>query len=114
MNYFPRSDLGSKVIGNGGNVNLGNYRNVGSTPDLQMIPFKKNTDEVLELISSHGEITESDYQLLAGNFFRVLSNQNASRIMQKNIEKTSYLILTSILNEVRKILILRSLLDYLN
>jgi hypothetical protein len=99
-NYYPRSDLGNKVIGSGGKVNLGNYRNVGSTPDLQ-IPFKKNLDEILELILSHGEITESDYQLLAGNFLKVVSNQNGSRVMQKTIDKTSYFILISILNEVR-------------
>jgi hypothetical protein len=64
-------------------------------------------DSILENnVSPVEKIDEETYNLLKGNFFKIFTTQNGSRVLQKGLKKTSKDILSRILYEVHNFLIL--------
>jgi len=65
--------------------------------DIKRIEIEDTLENVLNLTEI---ITEKIYNQFKGNFFRILSSQNGSRILQKCLSKTPVEILSKIFNEV--------------
>ena len=58
-------------------------------------------DAILEMNVSKIEKLEEDYySMMKGNFFKILTTQNGSRVLQKSLKNTSQEILSFILHEV--------------
>ena len=58
-------------------------------------------DAILEVNVIPIEKLEEDiFKILKGNFFKILTSQHGSRVMQKSLKNTSKEVLSKILNEV--------------
>jgi len=59
-------------------------------------------DAILETnVSTIERLDEDTYSMLKGNFFKILTTQNGSRVLQKSLKKTPKEILSLILGEVK-------------
>ena len=60
-------------------------------------------DEILDLsIRKKEQIEEDVYQKLKGNFFKVITSQNGSRVLQKALQNTETSILVRIFEEIKE------------
>jgi len=68
--------------------------------DEQIFPLNE-FDHILESnVSTIEKIDEDTYHILKGNFFKILTTQNGSRILQKSLKRTSKDILSRINKEI--------------
>jgi len=72
-----------------------------SLPDQQITLINNELDVILENNGNNFEkIDEEIYSSLKGNFIKLITTQNGSRIFQKSLRKTSSHIISLIMNEV--------------
>jgi hypothetical protein len=72
-----------------------------SLPDQQITLIHNELDVILENNGNNFEkIDEEIYSSLKGNFIKLITTQNGSRIFQKSLRKTSSHIISLIMNEV--------------
>ena len=72
-------------------------------PDDQSCFPTNEFDEILENnVSTRDMLDDETFSRLQGNFFKILTTQNGSRILQKSLKKTSKVVLSKLLNEVKK------------
>lgn len=63
--------------------------------------IRSQVEEILDRdLNINEEINNKNYESLKGHFYRIVSSQNGSRIIQKCLAKTAYEFKIKIFNEV--------------
>ena len=86
-----------------------------SLPEQQISGIPNDLEVIFENNGNNFErIDEELYVSLKGNFLKLITTQNGSRIVQKSLRKTSSQIISLIMKEVILILTLRSKAKYMS